>query len=259
MNRILRMEKLSKMRLTSKRRNTVLEILNGFEDFHITNPGRNLPMDLFLRYHFLGHKKDYDNQARGEIVDYVYSLYRFKGYLNAIASRTESGSPENITWSTRMKAFGTPDFPLEFENEAIPIHARACVPKDLFDLISKSHDGPEKALQICQTSLEKPLLTIRANTLKTTREELMRTLTKTYKEKVKPCEHAQNGIRFVVHPETSLFSTVEYKKGHFEIQDEASQMLAMRVDARPKQIVLDYCGGAGGKTLAFAPFMHNTG
>ena len=33
----------------------------------------------------------------------------------------------------------------------------------------------------------------------------------------------------------------------------------MRVDVKPKQTVLDYCGGSGGKSLAFAPFMHNTG
>jgi 16S rRNA (cytosine967-C5)-methyltransferase len=59
------------------------------------------------------------------------------------------------------------------------------------------------------------------------------------------------------HPENSLFQLKEYRRGHFEMQDEASQLLAMRVDAKPKQTVLDYCGGSGGKTLGFAPFMHN--
>jgi len=33
----------------------------------------------------------------------------------------------------------------------------------------------------------------------------------------------------------------------------------MRVDCKPGEIVLDYCGGSGGKTLAFAPFMQNKG
>ena len=33
----------------------------------------------------------------------------------------------------------------------------------------------------------------------------------------------------------------------------------MRVDCKPGEIVLDYCGGSGGKTLAFAPFMQNRG
>ena len=33
----------------------------------------------------------------------------------------------------------------------------------------------------------------------------------------------------------------------------------MRVDCKPKETVLDYCGGSAGKTLAFAPYMQNTG
>lgn len=33
----------------------------------------------------------------------------------------------------------------------------------------------------------------------------------------------------------------------------------MRVDAKPGDIVLDYCGGSAGKSLAFAPFMNNKG
>ena len=33
----------------------------------------------------------------------------------------------------------------------------------------------------------------------------------------------------------------------------------MRVDAKPKDLIVDYCGGSGGKSLAFAPSMHNSG
>jgi 16S rRNA (cytosine967-C5)-methyltransferase len=33
----------------------------------------------------------------------------------------------------------------------------------------------------------------------------------------------------------------------------------MRVDCKPGDLVLDYCGGSGGKSLGFAPFMHNKG
>jgi len=44
----------------------------------------------------------------------------------------------------------------------------------MFEVISKSH-GPEKAFELCRIALEKPMMTIRANTLKTTRNELMKT------------------------------------------------------------------------------------
>jgi len=60
-------------------------------------------------------------------------------------------------------------------------------------------------------------------------------------------------------PKGNFFQMQEFKNGHFEVQDEGSQLLASRVDAKPKQIVLDYCSGSGGKSLAFAPFMYNSG
>lgn len=39
---------------------------------------------------------------------------------------------------------------------------------------------------------------------------------------VRPTKHAPNGIRFVTPPDGNLFGTVQFKKGHFEVQDEAS-------------------------------------
>ena len=60
----------------------------------MANPGRNMTMDIFLRYFFLDHKKDFDADGRTQIVDNVYTLLRYKGYLNAIASRKSSYSPD---------------------------------------------------------------------------------------------------------------------------------------------------------------------
>lgn len=49
-----------------------------------------------------------------------------------------------------------------------------------------------------------------------------------------------------------LSLTRAFKKGLIEIQDEGSQLIALCCGARPGQQVLDYCAGAGGKTLALA-------
>jgi 16S rRNA (cytosine967-C5)-methyltransferase len=49
------------------------------------------------------------------------------------------------------------------------------------------------------------------------------------------------------------------KTGEAEIQDEGSQLVAMLVDARPGERVVDFCAGAGGKTLAIAVQMANKG
>jgi 16S rRNA (cytosine967-C5)-methyltransferase len=56
-----------------------------------------------------------------------------------------------------------------------------------------------------------------------------------------------------------VHSTDEYKTGAVEIQDIASQQIALTVAAKPGQKVWDACAGAGGKTLAIAAKMNNKG
>lgn len=54
-------------------------------------------------------------------------------------------------------------------------------------------------------------------------------------------------------------ATLPYKRGQLEIQDLASQQIALAVDVQPGQKVWDACAGAGGKSLAIAARMHNKG
>ena len=50
-----------------------------------------------------------------------------------------------------------------------------------------------------------------------------------------------------------------FKDGLVEVQDEGSQLAALLADARPGMRVVDFCAGAGGKTLALAAQMQNRG
>ena len=50
-----------------------------------------------------------------------------------------------------------------------------------------------------------------------------------------------------------------FKRGDFEVQDEGSQLLAMLLDAKRGEMVVDFCAGAGGKTLAIGAAMRSTG
>jgi 16S rRNA (cytosine967-C5)-methyltransferase len=56
-----------------------------------------------------------------------------------------------------------------------------------------------------------------------------------------------------------LAGTAAFKEGLVEVQDEGSQLAALLVDARPGMRVVDFCAGAGGKTLALAAQMQNRG
>ncbi len=57
----------------------------------------------------------------------------------------------------------------------------------------------------------------------------------------------------------SVIATQVFREGLVEIQDEGSQLAALLVGARPGMQVVDFCAGAGGKTLAIAATMQNKG
>lgn len=64
-------------------------------------------------------------------------------------------------------------------------------------------------------------------------------------------------IRF--ESRVALFAMPQFKQGFFEVQDEGSQLLALLSGAKAGQKVVDFCAGAGGKTLAMAAMMNNKG
>lgn len=68
---------------------------------------------------------------------------------------------------------------------------------------------------------------------------------------------APNGWRYP--PETRIEQSDAYMQGAIEVQDTGSQLACEAVGARPGEIVIDLCAGAGGKTLSLAAAMENRG
>ena len=69
--------------------------------------------------------------------------------------------------------------------------------------------------------------------------------------------HSPIGLR--VKQRTNLHSNTAFRGGFVEPQDEASQIAVLLCDARADQLMIDYCAGAGGKTLALAAAMKDGG
>lgn len=106
-------------------------------------------------------------------------------------------------------------------------------------------------------AMQKPAtLDLRINALKTTREEILQAL-KEMGLKAENCALSPWGVRVFERP--SLNALPMLKNGLVEIQDEGSQMVALTVDAKPGERIVDFCAGAGGKTLAIAAMMQNKG
>lgn len=69
--------------------------------------------------------------------------------------------------------------------------------------------------------------------------------------------YSKNGLR--MDARKSIFVTDSFKKGRFEMQDEGSQLIAELCAVKPGDKVVDFCAGAGGKTLALSAAMQNRG
>lgn len=104
--------------------------------------------------------------------------------------------------------------------------------------------------------LTPPPLDLRVNPIKSTREAMLRALRAVGLD-AEPSRMAPHGIRVKERP--SLSGLPMLKDGEVEIQDEGSQLVATLVDAKPGERVVDFCAGAGGKTLAIAAQMANKG
>jgi 16S rRNA (cytosine(967)-C(5))-methyltransferase len=221
------------------REHHLMEIWSGYEHQH-------LPLDLFISRYFRLHKA-IGSKDRGYIAESLYGLIRWKGLVDYISNG-------RMDLDRRLKIYRELDFDSIFEDPSIPLHIKVSFPEVLFNAISGTH-GEEKATEICRDSNFPAPTTIRVNALKTTRDELLRRWQGVYE--ISPCLHSPWGIVF--HKKINFFTLPEFQQGLFEVQDEGSQLLASLVAAAPSEHVLDYCAGSGGKTLAFAPHMNNTG
>lgn len=218
----------------------ILSILDGYDQ-------QSLPLDLFLRDYFRLHKA-LGSKDRGYIAETSYAMIRWKGLLDFLCGDNAS------TWENRLDIFLDPSFENAKRRTDIPDYVRLSFPKVLFDLIISSH-GLQKACEICAISNHPAPTTVRVNAMKTTRDEMLKRWAGVYE--VSPCPLSPYGIVFQRRINFSVMP--EFREGLFEVQDEGSQLLAELVKAKPGDLVMDYCSGSGGKTLAFAPRMQNKG
>ncbi len=99
-------------------------------------------------------------------------------------------------------------------------------------------------------------LDLRVNSQKAKREDVQTALARSGISST-PTPFSPWGLRVSGKP--ALTRLELFQRGEAEIQDEGSQLLALLVDAKRGEMVVDFCAGAGGKTLALGAMMRNTG
>lgn len=117
--------------------------------------------------------------------------------------------------------------------------------------------GSEETEALCHAGNQVAPTTIRTNTLRTTPGALATALRESGLS-VEPGRFAPEALHLRA-VRTDLSSLPEYARGEFQVQDEASQLVARLVDPRPGERVLDGCAGMGVKTTHLAQLMENRG
>ena len=117
--------------------------------------------------------------------------------------------------------------------------------------------GLQETEALCNAINTIPPITVRTNTLRTTREKLMKSL-KGDVAKIEQTNYTPDGICFF-NPKTSIPELKAFEDGWFQVQDEAAQLVTCLLNPQPGEIVLDACAGLGGKTGHIAQMMKNSG
>ncbi len=116
--------------------------------------------------------------------------------------------------------------------------------------------GVEETLRICKFNNQISPLTLRTNTLKINRPDLIEKLRKKELNPLSP-PFSEEGILLQDPPPVSEVPFL--KEGLYIIQDEASQLITSVVDPKPGERILDACAAPGGKTTHMAQRMENRG
>jgi len=205
---------------------------------------------------------------RGVVAETVYAVLRNRRSLAACAG---SEFPRELALAALVRVRGLnlkqcAHFLRDGETEllgrikavaldTLPEPVRYDLPDWLWQRLSDER-GQEGAVELARVLKGGAPLTLRANIIKATREEVIAGLVGAGIE-AHATPYSPQGI--VVEGKPALQRHPMFLNGAFEVQDEGSQLLAELLAPKRSEMVADFCAGAGGKTLALGALMRSTG
>ena len=241
------------------------------------------PADAVVSKFFRDHRKTYafGPRERASLAETVYNVLRFKLRYDHFAP-SGSGPKERrlailgFAQYLQDSAAGKPGA-LDFLKDALFANERTwldhCLQIQTADLLERHrHNLPEWLVQPLKAQLgqdggqefwalvdsfqHSATLDLRVNSFTDKRPDVQKEL-KLAGLSAQPTPHSPWGLRIQGKP--SLAKLDAFARGAIEVQDEGSQLLSLLVDAKRGEMVVDFCAGAGGKTLALGAAMRSTG
>ncbi len=225
------------------------------------------PADQAVSRHFRNHR-ELGQQDRAFVAETVFAALRRR---RSLAMAAQSESPYSLVLATLVRLHGLSvravadvvrekDLPLLERASAAraedqPPAVQADLPDWLWERLVGQY-GQDEAKSIAQGLLGAAPMDLRANAVKTTRDTALAAL----RSNGMACEatpYSATGIRLAGKPPINKHPL--FIDGSVEVQDEGSQLLAALVAPKRGEMVVDFCAGGGGKTLALGAMMRNTG
>ena len=225
------------------------------------------PADSVLHEYFGAHRA-LGVRDRAFVADAVYGVLRRKRSLEIFAGEV---TPRRLllAYLLKINSLSVRELsPLMSEDEGawaagakganldgMPLAVRAELPDWIAERLARAL--PEAEILAAARGLNQPApLDLRVNTLRATREEALRELAADGFAAA-PAPYSPVGIRVKGRPAVNRHRLFE--NGAIEVQDEGSQLLGYLVAPRRNDLVVDFCAGAGGKSLMLGALMHSHG
>ncbi|MFZ2219588.1 MAG: RsmB/NOP family class I SAM-dependent RNA methyltransferase [Rhodoferax sp.] len=223
------------------------------------------PADATVSRFFRDHR-GLGPRERATLAETVYTVLRKKQLFDHFSP---SGSGPKERRLAILGFYGPGDFLRSALTEQEVNWLDQCEKVNVADLMERHrHNLPEWLVQPLKDQLGDefwPLvdsfnkgagLDLRVNALNSKRSDVQKELAQ-LGIKALPTPFSPWGLRIAGKP--ALNKTDAFMRGALEVQDEGSQLLAMLLDAKRGEMVVDFCAGAGGKTLAIGAAMRSTG
>ena len=226
------------------------------------------PADASLHYYFREHR-ELGAQDRAFIADTLYGVLRRKRLLEHIAGPGASPRRLALAALTRLQGLNLRELePLLQENEAawlkqvkaaptgdLPLAVQAELPDWLVEKL-KTFLSDGDILALGRGMQQAAPLDIRVNTVLAKRDEVLQALAKDGIA-AEPTPYSPVGIRLRGKP--ALNRHPLFLGGQIEVQDEGSQLLGYLLAPQRRDMVVDFCAGAGGKALLLGALMQSQG
>jgi 16S rRNA (cytosine967-C5)-methyltransferase len=149
-------------------------------------------------------------------------------------------------WLASAKAMG--------EEDLAPA-VRCDLPDWLYERLAAQF-GTNEVVALARALNQSAPLDLRVNTLKMNRETLLEKLAA---DGIAATPGPLSPITVRLRDKPALAKTALFLEGAYEVQDEGSQLLGYLLEPKRGEMVVDFCAGAGGKTLLLGAMMRNTG